>query len=171
VIEHRRLCALSTCGLLVLIFISGASSQTFDSEAKLRNTVRIPPVIVAELEKADEVKECLDRSESPKFTASWFRAVRVSMTGSARTDYLIKNDAECLNGPRAANWWIFSGSGRRARLVFHDSVLWLSILKRKTRRFRDIQTETVFVNIIRNTWRYNGREYKLVKTKFIEPGK
>ena len=172
--------SLLTCGLrtqsglqtllALLIFVNAGFSQTFDSETKLRNTVKIPAAILSQLEKTDEVKECLSRLDEPgRFHPAWFRAVRIDLNADGRADYLVESNKDCLLGPRAANWWVFSGTGRGSKLVYHDSVLWLTLLRHKTRGFRDIRAETTMMNIIRNTWKYDGREYKLVHTRIIEP--
>src|SRR6185369_4124463 len=109
--------------------------------------------------------------QKDEFGAKWFRAVKVDLTGRGSVDYLVKSHKECLYGPRAATFWIFKRDGRGFRQVFTDSVIDLTIERRKTLGFRNIQTDTTMVNIIRNTWKYNGRVYKLVHTKIIEPGK
>ena len=166
---------MKTVGLLFascLIFVNAAFSQNFNSEGKLRNAAKIPAGILTQLEKTDEVKHCLQSSEEEvKFGAGWFRAATINLNDDGRADYLVKSERSCLYGPRAATWWIFSQGPRGFKLVFNDSVLWLSIERRKTKGYRDISTETTMMNIIRNTWKFNGREYKLMGTKFIEPGK
>jgi hypothetical protein len=142
------------------------------TETDLKHAVRIPAAILTLLEKSEEVSNCLKNYEQKdEFGAEWFRAVKVNLTGGGSADYLVKSHKECLYGPRAATFWIFAGGGRAFRQVFTDSVIDLTIERRKTRGFRDIQTDTTMVNIIRNTWKYNGRVYKLTHTKFIEPGK
>src|SRR5437867_10086831 len=156
---------MKTIGLLVfglLLFVNAVFSQSFDSEGKLRNPVKIPAAVLKLLEKTDEVKSCI---ESPEFAADWFRAVKVNLNDDRRPDYLVKSDLTCLYGPRAATWWIFSLGTHGFRQVFSDSVLSLTIERRKTRSFRNIRTETTMVNIIRNTWKFNGRRYKLKTTK------
>jgi hypothetical protein len=81
---------------------------------------------------------------------------------------VVKSNKECLYGSRSANWWIFKGSASGFRQVFNDSILFVTIKKTKTKGFYDIQTETTNVNIIRNTWKFDGREYKLIHTRIIE---
>ena len=167
---------LLTCGLLTLlltlIFANAAFSQIFDSETKLRNTVKIPAAIQAQLERSEEVAQCLRQGdENTRFSPSWFQATKIDLNDDGRSEYVVKSAKDCLYGPRAATWWIFSPSGRGFRQVFYESVISFALQKRRTHGFRDIRTETVMMNIIRNTWRYDGREYKLVKTRIIEPGK
>ncbi len=165
----RSACRLA-CGLLKLIFVNAAFSQTFLTENALRHPVKLPAGIVKLLEKSEEVSNCLKNYEqTDEYRASWFRAVKVDLTGGGSIDYLVKSHKECLYGPRAATFWIFRADSRGFRQVFTDSVIDLTIQRRKTRGFRDMETDTTMVNIIRNTWKYNGRVYKLVHTRIIEP--
>jgi hypothetical protein len=159
-------------GLLALIFANAAASQTFSTENDLTHTVKIPAAILNLLGRSEEVKNCLENYEqNDKFGEKWFRAVKLNLTGRGYTDYLVKSERECLFGPRAATFWIFSPKGRAFRQVFSDSVIDLTIKRTTSRGYKDIQTETTMVNVIRNTWKFDGRIYKLTATKLIEPGK
>ncbi len=154
---------------IFVLFSGAASAQTFDSEKDIGKPVKVPAGILSQLKKTGQVKSCLQNSEE-KFSASWFQAARVSLSSDGRADYIVKNTKDCLNGPRAASWWIFKGSGRGFTRVFDDSVLLVTIKRTKTKGFYDIETETTMMNIIRNTWKFDGRKYKLIKTKIIEVG-
>ena len=158
---------------IFVLFFSAAKAQTFDSEKDIKKPVKIPAGILSLLKKAEAVKECLQRGEfdtGERFDASWFRAAKVNLNDDKFADYVVKNNKACLNGPRAASWWIFSGSSRGFKQIFEDSVLLLSIKKTRTAGFHDIQTETTMVNIIRNQWKFDDRKYKLKSTKIIKVG-
>ena len=154
--------------LCSLMFVGATYGQTFESEGKLRNTVKLPTAVLALLKKTEEVKHC---SEEAEFSPGWFRAIKINVNDDGKPDYLVKSELSCLYGPRAATWWIYSQGPKGFSLVFNDTVLSLTIGGRKTNGYRDIQTDTTMVNIIRNTWKYNGHVYKLKSTKEIEPGK
>jgi hypothetical protein len=154
--------------IVYTIFASEAVAQNFRSEGKLQNTVRIPAGILKLLKETDEVKSCI---ESPEFDAGWFAAVKVNLNDDGLPDYLVKSELTCLYGPRAATWWVFRQRPKGFTQVFSDSALSLQIKRRKTGGYRDIETETTMVNIIRNTWKFNGRVYWLQDTNVIEPGK
>ena len=154
---------------IIVLFSGAAGAQTFDSEKDIRKPVKIPAGILSQLKKTGLVQGCMETSEE-KFGASWFQAARVNLNNDGIADYVVKNKKDCVNGPRAASWWIFKGSARGFVNVFADSVLSLSIKKTKTAGFYDIQTETTMMNIIRNTWTFDGRKYKLTKTKIVKVG-
>jgi hypothetical protein len=154
---------------IFVLFSSAASAQTFDSEKDIKHPVKTPAGILNLLKKTGLVQGCMETSEE-KFSASWFQAVIVDLNNDGHADYIIQNKKDCLNGPRAASWWIFKGSAKGFVKVFDDSVLLLTLKKTKTAGFRDIETETTMVDIIRNQWKYNGRKYLLKSTKIIKVG-
>jgi hypothetical protein len=151
-----------------LIAFRSTRAQTFESEGDLKNGAAIPAGILKLLARSDEVKNC---TENADLMPSWFRAVKIELNGDRSPDYLIKSELQCLNGPRAATWWIFTRGPSGFKQVFNDSVLSLTILRKKTRGYRNIRTETTMVNIIRNQWVFDGRKYHLKKTEIIEPGR
>jgi hypothetical protein len=156
----------------ILFFLNTAGAQSFDSETDIKNPAKIPAGVLNLLERTEQVKECAQNGEEhEKFSASWFQAARIDLNGDGRADYLVKNNKGCLNGPRAATFWIFRASARGFTEVFEDSVLLVSIEKRKTLGFRDIVTETTMMNIIRNRWKFDGRKYRLKSTKIIDVSK
>jgi hypothetical protein len=158
---------------IFILFSVAVNAQTFDSEKDIRKPVKIPAGILSLLEKTGQVKSCLQNDgsgEPAEFSASWFQAARIDLNNDRSADYVVRNTKDCLNGPRAASWWIFRGSAKGFRQVFDDSVLLLTIKRTKTAGFYDIETETTMMNIIRNRWKFDGRKYKLSKTKIIEVG-
>ncbi|HEV7644140.1 MAG TPA: hypothetical protein VGO50_09390 [Pyrinomonadaceae bacterium] len=156
--------------LFIFVLFSGAASaQTFDSEKDIGKPVKVPAGILGQLKKTGLIQGCMETSEE-KFSASWFQAAIVNLNNDGRADYIVKNTKDCLNGPRAASWWIFRGSANGFTKVFDESVLMLTIKRVKTAGFYDIETETTMMNIIRNTWKFDGRKYKLARTKIIEVG-
>jgi hypothetical protein len=160
--------------LMLILFFSAVKAQTFDSEKDIKNPVKIPAGILNLLKKAKAVEECVqsgDLGVGDKLEASWFRAARVDLNNDKLADYVVKSNRSCLDGPRAATWWIFRGSAKGFAKVFEDSVLSLTIKKTKTAGFYDLQTETTMMNIIRNTWTFDGRKYKLRHTKIIDVSK
>jgi len=159
--------------IMLIFFFSAAKAQTFDTEKDIKNRAKIPAGILKLLGKSAAVGECLGRGDlesADKLSASWFQAARVNLNNDKFADYVVKSDKDCLYGPRAATWWIFRGSPKGFIEVFEDSVLLLSLKKTKTAGFYDIQTETTMVNIIRNTWTFDGRKYKLKRTKIVKVG-
>lgn len=158
---------------IFVLFSGAANAQTFDSEKDIRKPVKIPAGILHILKKTKAVEECINSEELETvkgLDASWFQAAKVDLNNDKFADYVVKNTKACLNGPRAASWWIFKGSPRGFTQIFEDSVLSLSIKKTKTAGFHDIQTETTMMNIIRNTWTFDGRKYKLRRTKIVKVG-
>jgi hypothetical protein len=153
---------------VLLFFVSAARAQSFNSDDELKKPVRIPAGILRQLEETEKARACIENGEEEKFEASWFKAVRVDLNGDKFADYLVKSDKGCLDGPRAATWWIFRGGPGGFTAVFEDSVLTLSIKKGKTRGLRNVVTETTMMNIIRNDWRFNGKRYVIRNTQFIE---
>jgi hypothetical protein len=157
---------------IVLLFLNAVSAQTFDSETDIKNPAKIPAGVLKLLRQTKQVRECVENGGTDeKFDASWFQAARVDLNGDRFTDYVVRNSKDCLNGPRAATFWIFKTNARNFTQVFEDSVLTLGIKKTRTKGFRDIETETTMVNIIRNRWKFNGRKYKLTSTKIIDVSK
>jgi hypothetical protein len=158
--------------LFGLLFLNTARAQSFDSETDIENPAKIPAGVLRLLGQTREVRECVENGGTVgKFDASWFQASRVDLNGDRSADYLVKNSKDCLNGPRAAMFWIFRANGKSFTQVFEDSVLTLRIKKNRTNGFRDIQTETTMVKVIRNRWKFNGRKYKLTSTKIIDVSK
>jgi hypothetical protein len=155
-----------------LLFVNTGSAQAFSSEDDIKNPAKIPAGVLKLLGQTKQVRECIENGGTDeKFGASWFQAARVDLNGDRLTDYVVRNTKNCLNGPRAATFWIFRANGRGFIQVFEDSVLTLSIKKTRTAGFRDIGTETTMMNIIRNRWKFDGRKYRLRSTKIIDVSK
>jgi hypothetical protein len=154
---------------IILLFLNTISAQIFDSETDIKNPSKIPAGVLRLLRQTKQVSECVENGGTDeKFDASWFQAARVDLNGDRFTDYVVRNSKDCLNGPRAATFWIFRRNARNFTQVFEDSVLTLSIRKTKTNGFRDLETETTMMNIIRNRWKFDGRKYRLRSTKIID---
>src|ERR1044072_4435110 len=154
---------------ILVLFCAAARAQAFDSEKDIGKPVKIPAGVLSLLKKTGLVQGCLETGEE-KISALWFQAARVNLNDDSLADYVVKNTKDCLNGPRAASWWIFRGGKTGFQMVFDDSVLLLTVKRAKTKGFYDIETETTMMNIIRNTWKFDGRKYKLARTKIIEVG-
>ena len=160
--------------MLFFVFFGVGKAQTFQSEEDIKHPVKMPLGILRLLKKTEQVASCVRSEElesAAKLDRSWFQAATVKLNGDRFTDYVVKNVHPCLNGPRAASWWIFRGGPKGFVMVMEETVLTLTIKKTKTAGFRDIQTETAMMRIIRNQWKYDSRKYKLKSTKFIEVGK
>jgi len=155
--------------VLMLLSCGIAGAQTFGSDGKIPGAVKMPSAVMSVLAKQEQVVSC--EAEATRKT-SWFLTAKVDLNGDRYPDYVVRSNTACLTGPRAASWWIFRGGARGYEKVFDDSVLSVTInRKRRTGGFFDIQTETVMMNIIRNTWKFDGRKYELKSTKIIEPSR
>jgi hypothetical protein len=159
---------------IFVFFIHAGNAQTFQTEEDIKHPAKLPAGVLKLLKKTKAVEECVNSGKleaGHQLDASWFQAAKVNLNDDKFADYVVKNNEACLNGPRAASWWIFKGSRKGFTEVFEDSVLLLSIKKTRTAGFYDIQTETTMMNIIRNTWTFDGRKYKLKRTKIIDVSK
>lgn len=156
----------------ILLFVNSGYSQVFGSEDDIKHTAKIPAGVLKLLGQTNQVRECVENGgANEKFDASWFQAAKVDLNGDRLTDYVVRNRKDCLNGPRAATFWIFRANAKSFTLIFEDSVLTLSIKRKRTNGFRDIETETTMMNIIRNRWKFDGRKYRLRSTKIINVSK
>jgi hypothetical protein len=154
---------------VTMLFGGSAEAQRFESEDELRSTVTLPADVFQTLSALKQTREC-EASSGGKVSRKWFKATRIDLNGDKFGDLLVKSEEPCMHGPRAANWWIFAGSPNGNRKVFEDTVTAVVLAKKKKTGFRDIRTDNVMMEIYRNTWKYDGRRYKLIRTARVKLG-
>jgi hypothetical protein len=123
----------------------------------------LPRPILAILAAEDEVKNALDNASirSNKLPDSWFLASEVHLAGPAERDVIVIGRCPVC-GTNIVPFWVFRPNGHGYQLIMSGGGLGLSVLRRRTNGYFDIQTGLVAEQKPwTGVWRFDGQLYQL----------
>ena len=118
-----------------------------------------------EAKEASEYLNPLDREGKRKC----FSVVRINLASVNDEDYIADGNCAMLNGADNYWFWIVHVDRSRAKVILFTGGLTVTVLKRKTNGFRDVE-EMWFggSGSISRIYRYDGSVYKLASEHFEE---
>jgi len=141
----------------------------FGAEEAVRRPVELPPDVLRILRSNSDIqRSCLKRvGSADEIPSSWFIGSRVNLNRDNLPDLVVSSAPAnpCLGGANIVPFWVFRNTSKGHQLVLDVSTFNLEILKSRSGRYRDIQTEELTaVKILRARYKFNGRRYRVARS-------
>ena len=134
-----------------------------DRPDPFENSAPLPPDAVRALLATKEARDVFSDAPRPiaKDPATLFRAVRINVSKTGDTDYLV-NGISPLTGGDSEWFWIVRSVGGRSRVLLFTNGYSVELLRHWTNGFRDIRSKWNSPDYINTRiYRFDGTRYRL----------
>lgn len=148
---------------------SSKSEQTHFSaeDSGVTKPVAIPEDVLAILREDDTVRLALKDGSTPaeKLPLSWFSASVIHLSGSDKSDLLVKGEAPIL-GANVTTFWIFGATDHGHELVLTAPAHDLVLQSARWKGHREIQMMSATAsNVSTVLYRFDGKRYAAFQEK------
>ena len=152
---------LSICLLVSSVLSYG---QSFGLERKFLNQITLPDSIYKNLLRDKDISDTIEESKDSYTTTKalkkqFFQTTRVNLNNDKLPDLIIKAQSR-LAGANITRYWIFERAGKGYVLVFKLEAFGISLLKNRSRGYRNIKGYSISSTQIFTTYfRFDGKKY------------
>ena len=158
--------------IVFLCLVSARSSmsqaggeQSFSIDGGIEHPVPIPKRVMQLLHAQPSVKEFLANPDNDKQSVlDSFEAAAVDLNKHGKTDFVVTNHV--LNGANIGPFWVFLKTGQGYKLVLSVTSLNLTIMKTRTKGFRNISAgAATAVSAHVDVYKFTGKKYRFAFSK------
>ena len=139
----------------------GREQSQFSMEEDFARPVRVPADVLRMLLRDEDNRRVLESTQSPDAAlASWLTASEIHLNNDRLPDLVVMATGS-LRGANITPFWVFLNTPRGYRQVLSTAAHGLTVMNTRTRGHRNIRRNAMTaVDVIIETFRFNGREYK-----------
>ena len=162
----KGICVVFLCLVSARSTMSQAGGeQSFSVDSGMGQTVPIPKRIMQLLHAQPSVKEYLANPDNDRQSMlDSFEGAAVDLAKHGKTDFVVTNAV--LNGANTGPFWVFLKTNQGYKLVLSVTSLDLTIMKSRTKGFRNISAGTataVSSNV--DVYKFTGKKYRFAFSK------